>query len=197
MTKSAQEALKKYKQYQRALENIRGDKYEDEEATIIYEKMDELCARLPENERRKIIEKSPEGKIIGGLVKLTTVPLEKSVIKWQMDKVFNQYYFKAEYKGKVYSFDGRHFYVYPTGYEPPPGIRIGEKQGPDLLLHARFDARPQLFGELWQVVCGQHEKELQEDARKEREYNNEISVKQTKERKRILSRANDILKDFK
>jgi len=140
--------------------------------------------------------KSPAEKIVENLIKLTTVPIEKSVIKWRMDKVFTQYSFEAEYKGKIYSFDGRHFRVYPAGYELPPGIRISEKSGPELLLHVRVDGMPKQLGELWQRLCGQHEKELQEDARKEREYLESMARKQKSARELAKRQAEGILKDF-
>lgn len=136
-------------------------------------------------------------KILEHLIKLTTVPREKSPIQWRMDKVFSQYHFETEHKGKIYAFDGRHFFVYPAGYELPPGIRIGDKAGPDILLHARIDAAPKLFGELWQRVCGQYEKELQEDARKERESLDILARRQKAERELSSRLAKDILKDFK
>lgn len=47
-------------------------------------------------------------KILEGLMRFTTVPLEKSAIKWRMNMVFSQPSFKTEYKGKAYAFDGRH-----------------------------------------------------------------------------------------
>ena len=141
--------------------------------------------------------KSDLEKIIEYLIKFTMVPREKSPIQWKMDKVFNFYRFETEVKGNVYVFDGRHFYVYPAGYELPPGIRIGDKEGPDILLHARIDAAPKQFADLWQVVCGQHEKELQEDARKERESLEASERRQKAERKQSSRLATDILKGFK
>ena len=140
---------------------------------------------------------SPIEKILKNLIKLTTVPREKSAIQWKMDKVFSMYHFETEYKGKVYTFDGRHFFIYPAGYELPPGIRIGDKEGPDILLHARIDAAPKQFADLWQVVCGQHEKELQENERKERESLKASERRQKAERELSSRLAKDILKDFK
>ena len=128
--------------------------------------------------------KSPVEKIIKNLIKLTTVPIEKSVIKWRMDKVFGQYRFEAKYKDKIYVFDGRHFIVC-------------NKQDPDLLLNIKINVAPKLLGELWMLICGQHDKELAEDqAAREREV--KIS-KQTQEaeRKHVLENTERILKDFK
>jgi len=195
--KSEREALKKYKMYQRALKNIKGDKGEAEEAEYVREKMDVLRPHLPKSEQRKIEENSPLCKIIKYLTRFTTVPIEKSGIQWRIDTVFNFYRFETEVKGKIYVFDGRHFMVYPAGYELPPGIRIGDKSGPDILLNVKINMAPKLFGELWMQVCGQHEKEIAEDqVAREREV--EITKKtQEEERKRVLENTKRILDDFR
>ena len=141
--------------------------------------------------------KSSAEQIVENLIKLTTVPIEKSVIKWRMDKVFNQYNFEAEYKGKIYRFDGRHFYVYPAGHELPPGIRIGDKSGPELLLNVRINTAPKEFGDLWRVVCGQHERELAEDRISREKEMEAMKIAQEKERNRISENTKQILNDFK
>ncbi len=135
-------------------------------------------------------------KILKSLIRLTTIPREKSVIRWKMDKVFSTYHFETEYKGKIYAFDGRHFYVYPSGHELPPCIRIGDKSGPDVLLSVKISAMPELFGELWQQICGQHEKELIEDKIAEMHENKTIEARREVERKRALENTEKILKDF-
>jgi len=141
--------------------------------------------------------KSSVEKIVENLVKLTTVPIEKSVIKWRMDKVFSQYRFETEYKCKIYAFDGRHFIVYPAGYELPPGVRIADKQGPDILLNTKINAAPKLFGELWMQVCGQHEKELDDDKIAQERENTTAEARQKAERERVNKNVELILEDFK
>lgn len=140
--------------------------------------------------------KSDLEKIIEYLIKFTIAPREKSPILWRMDKVFSQYHFEAECKDKIYAFDGRHFYVYPAGYDLPPGIRIGDKEGPDILLYARVDVAPKLFGELWQRVCCQYEKELLEDEIKHASEHKKHDLLQEEERKRVLKNTKKILEDF-
>lgn len=149
--------------------------------------------------KRKARKKSKSDleKILEYLIKFTIVPREKSPIQWRMDKVFSFYSFETEVKGKIYVFDGRHFYVYPAGHELPPGVRIGDKEGPDILLSARIDAAPKLFGELWQKVCGQHKKELLEDEIEHVREHKEHDLRQEKERKRVLENTKKILEDFK
>lgn len=136
-------------------------------------------------------------KILENLIKLTTIPREKSVIQWRMDKVFEVYYFEAEYRGKIYKFDGRHFYVYPAGYELPPGIRIGDKTGPGILLYVKITAAPELFGELWQRVCGQHEKELREEQVRLAKERDGMEQKRRWDQKRALENTKKILGDFR
>ena len=156
-----------------------------------------LRSRKELSKPRQKKDKSQLEKILEYLIKYTIVPREKSPIRWQMDKIFNFYRFETEVKGKIYAFDGRHFYVYPAGCELPPGIRIGDKTGPEILLHARIDVAPQHFGELWQRVCGQHEKELQEDDRKWEKEVITDKLRREEERKRILKNTEKILEDFK
>ena len=135
--------------------------------------------------------------IIEHLTRLTTVPIEKSIIKWRMEKIFSQYYFETEYKGKVYTFDGRHFYVYPAGHELPPGVRINDKSGPDLLLNARIDAAPKEFSELWQVICGQHKRELAEDRLKQDKERDLAELRDGTNRLITLENTRQIFEDFK
>jgi len=152
----------------------------------------------PPNAKNKAQKnKSPLEKVIEYLIKYTIVPREKSPIQWQMDKVFNFYRFETEVKGKIYTFDGRHFYVYPAGYELPPGVRIGDKSGPELLLHVRVDAMPKPLGELWQRLCGQHEKELAEDKKKWDIYVAEVELRSRHDKEKAIISAKDILDDFK
>ncbi|KKT39897.1 hypothetical protein A2W54_01575 [Candidatus Giovannonibacteria bacterium RIFCSPHIGHO2_02_43_13] len=146
---------------------------------------------------KPVVIKSLVEKIVENLIKLTTVPIEKSVIKWRINKVFGQYYFETEYKDKIYTFDGRHFYVYPAGYELPPGIRIGDKSGPDILLSARIDAALKEFGDLWQVICGQHERELKEDRLKQDKERDLTALRDETERLIALEKTRRILNDFK
>ena len=136
-------------------------------------------------------------KIVEGLIRLTTVPVEKSVIKWQMNKVFSQCCFETRYKNKIYSFDGRHLCIYPAGYELPSGVIIGFKQGPDILLHIRIDAMPRLLSELWRNICGQHEKTMQNIQSQENANVFKENLRQRMEREKVLNSANEILRDFK
>jgi len=208
MKKSEQNVLNKYKKLLKQLNSlVKAKKDESDGGEVLRQKMDKLWTIIPENERRKINKnvklpkpaaiKNPAEKIVENLIKLTTVPIEKSIIKWQINRTFDQYHFKAEYKGKIYTFDGRHFDVYPAGYELPPGIRIGDKSGPDILLSARIDAAPKEFGDLWQAICGQHEKELLEDKRKRDMYIADVESKSKKEQEKATISAKDILGDFK
>ncbi|OGF62666.1 hypothetical protein A2662_03985 [Candidatus Giovannonibacteria bacterium RIFCSPHIGHO2_01_FULL_45_33] len=207
-TKEQNEAVDTYRKLQKSLKGlIKAESDESDEGEELRDRMAKLWFYLPGAERRRINKnvklpnvnspKAPLLSIIENLVRLTTVPIEKSIIKWRMDKIFSQYYFETEYKGKAYAFDSRHFYVYPAGHELPPGVRIGDKSGPNLLLNTKIGVAPKKFGELWQVICGQHERELAEDRLKQDKERDLAELKDGTNRLIALENTRQILKDFK
>ena len=208
-TKEQKQAVKHWREFSRALRKVAKKYGNDSEEADAYRETYTYrdWFKLPGDEIRRINKnaklpkpaatKNPAEKIVENLIKLTTVPIEKSVIKWRVDKVFGQYYFETEHKDKIYTFDGRHFYVYPAGYELPPGVSIGGKSGPELLCHVRIDAIPKQLGKLWRQLCGQHERKLKKDCLQQDKERDLTGLRYATERLMALEKTRQILNGFK
>lgn len=147
---------------------------------------------------KKIVKhkEHPVVLVINNLIRLTTVPRENSKICWDRDLFFGKAFYRTEYKGKVYKFDGRHFYVYPAGYELPPGVSIGDKKGPDILIHILNDSLLSHLAQLWRAMEGQYAKEIVDERAKRDIYIKEIEGRQVEDRMCEHESAMLILKDF-
>lgn len=130
------------------------------------------------------------------LVRLTTVPREKSVVQWKLTRIFSSCSFETEYKGKVYVFDGRRLYVYPAGHDLPPYIRIGDRKGPDILVDVDCRLFRALSDKLFRAARAQYTKELDEDDNLRARTIAEAKEWQKRQLKRQKLNAQKILRDL-